>query len=271
MKVIDFHVHLPARSPKKTQGNPFYDYFSSTADALRYARHAGVDGMVFTTMDGVWCDTQEELDSANQEVLELYESDPEFLYPGVQIHPAYLECSKKWLKIFHDKGLMWVGELVHYREKRGPYDRKEWMELFHICHKYGMVVQLHGDASIITLAKKLPELRIVNSHITIENLPELATYPNIMIDVSGNAGGIRLGPMEAALKYFGADRVIFGTDFIAFQIEAFLCRAKQAFSKPADYKKIMSENLMRLLTGNGGITPFQKDLQREKNNVCSAG
>ena len=259
MKIIDAHVHLPSKTPKKTLGNPFYDYFSSPGEAVDYAKKAGIGGMVFTTMDGVFCDTQEELESANQEVLELYESDPEFLYPGVQIHPAYPECSEKWIKIYHDRGFRLVGEVIHYRDNRGPYDQESWMKLFYICHELGMIVQLHEHPSIMTVAQKLPDLPIICSHIPMEILPELAACPNMMIDVSGLVGGIRLGPMEAALKYFGADRVLFGTDFIAFQIEAFLCRAKEAFPNRAEYQKIMSDNVINLLTIDDAAKPFKRN------------
>ena len=58
--------------------------------------------------------------------------------------------------------------------------------------------------------KRLPDLKIVNSHIDEKLLPGLAECPNVMLDVSGFAGGLRFQSMESALREFGPDRLLFG-------------------------------------------------------------
>ncbi len=248
MTIFDAHTHLPSRNRSKTTENPYLLHFPDYHAAVRYAKNAGIDGMVFNTIEGVWCDTAEELESANREALEIYESDPGFFYPGVSIHPAFPEISIEWIKRFRNAGFLWVGELVHYRGQ-GDYDRTEWMKLFRICCDYEMTVQLHESRSVPRLARLLPELRIVQSHITIQDLPEAAACPNVMLDVSGAQGGLKFGAMEAALRHFGPERILFGTDFMIYQIEAFKLRAEQAFPDLEIRQKICAGNLRKILPG----------------------
>ena len=180
--ILDSHVHLPSSNHAKENEEAFLRYFPDRRTAVDYLRRTGTGGIIFTTWEGVWSDTEQELDSANAEVLEIQETDPGFFYPGASIHPAFPEASIRWLEIFRKKGLVWVGELVHYRANRGDYDNPAWMKLFEVCRDFSMIVQLHASPSVIRLAKRLPDLKIVNSHIDEKLLPGLAECPNVMLD-----------------------------------------------------------------------------------------
>ena len=159
--ILDSHVHLPSANHAKEADGAFVSYFPDWRAAFDYSRRTGIDGMIFTTWEGVWADTGEELESANREVLAIHACDRR-LYPGVSIHPAFPACSEKWLKRFREQGFVWVGELVHYRANRGDYDSPEWLRLFELAGELGMIVQLHVSPSVIRLAKRLPELKIIN-------------------------------------------------------------------------------------------------------------
>lgn len=255
--ILDSHVHLPSSNHAKENEEAFLRYFPDRRTAVDYLRRTGTGGIIFTTWEGVWSDTEQELDSANAEVLEIQETDPGFFYPGASIHPAFPEASIRWLEIFRKKGLVWVGELVHYRANRGDYDNPAWMKLFEVCRDFGMIVQLHASPSVIRLAKRLPDLKIVNSHIDEKLLPGLAECPNVMLDVSGFAGGLRLNAMESARREFGPDRLLFGTDFTVYEPEAFLLRSRNAFPDPEEREKLYSKNLLALLASAGAANPFQ--------------
>ena len=82
---IDAHVHLPY--PRDFGRHCSETLFRDVSEAVKLARGAGVTGMVFTTWLGVFCDTAEEVDAANRDALEFYGTMPEYLYPGVVIHP----------------------------------------------------------------------------------------------------------------------------------------------------------------------------------------
>ena len=131
------------------------------------------------------------------------------------------------------------------------------MKLFEVCRDFGMIVQLHASPSVIRLAKRLPDLKIVNSHIDEKLLPELAECSNVMLDISGFAAGLRLNAMESARRKFGPDRLLFGTDFTVYEPEAFLLRSRNAFPDPEEREKLYSKNLLALLASAGAANPFQ--------------
>ena len=68
--ILDSHVHLPSSNHAKENEEAFLRYFPDRRTAVDYLRRTGTGGIIFTTWEGVWSDTEQELDSANAEVLE---------------------------------------------------------------------------------------------------------------------------------------------------------------------------------------------------------
>ncbi len=229
--------------------------FRDVYEAIAFARSAGVSGMVFNTWLGVFADTPEELEAANRDALALYDEMPEYLYPGAVIDPRMSELSLEWLRRFHRRGLRWVGELVPYRSKI-DFDHPDWKRLFARCEEYGMIVQLHNSEGVIALAGQMPGLKIVCSHLTPEWLDALASHPNVFLDLSGVNGGLRPGLMERALTAFGAERLLWATDYTAFDPACFVARAERAFPDREVRRRIFSGNLRELLSAAGGIPMF---------------
>lgn len=253
--LIDAHVHLP--SPHVDKSQDFERNFPDVESAVARLRKAGVSGIVFNTVQGVFCDTARDIDTANREALVLHESDPGFYYPGAVVHPEFPELSLKWLAKFRDRGLFWVGELLPYHCGI-EFDRDEWTRLFEECGKHGHVVQLHNSPGIVPVARRFPGLKIVCSHITPTWLPELAGCPNIMLDMSGAVAGSRLNAMEDAARHFGTDRLLWGTDFIVYDPDCFKVRACNAFPRHEDREKIFSGNIIRLINSLGGVRAFSR-------------
>ncbi len=235
MKPLDCHVHLPADERERIE-------------AVRYAKQAGVGGMIFNIPGG-------PLDAVNRRVLEAHESDPAFLYPAAAIHPAQPEESAKWLERFRERGLMWVGELLS--SPGAEFDSPGWLTVFEECRRHGHIVQLHGTPDVLRLAERLPGLKIVQSHLTTrfwppmnEELAAVSRYPEVMLDISG-FGGLRRGGLELALKLFGPDRILFGTDFTVYGPELFMLRVNQACPEPELREKVYRGNLLKLLASSG--------------------
>ena len=180
---------------------------------------------------------------------------PEYLYPGVVIHPRAVKTSLAWLDRFRERGLVWVGELVPYRCGI-DFDRPEWTPLFERCRDNGQIVQLHNSAGVVALAERMSELNIVCAHITAEWLAPLAALPNVRLDLSGANGGLRLGSMESALAAFGPERLLWATDYTAFDPACFVTRLERAVPDPAMRRKIGSGNLLRLLASAGSVPAF---------------
>lgn len=245
--IIDSHTHMP--SPEWGKHECF---FKSVASAVGYLRKAGVDRAVFNTWQGVLAETADDLNTANAQALELYRKYPDFLYPGAVIHPLFPEESRNWLNRFRDAGLMWVGELVHY--KCGlEFAEPPWLKLFEYCASSGHVIQLHNSEKIIDVAAEFPDMPIVCSHINIPLLDSLAQKENIRLDISGGCGGLAVGAIEAALKAFGIERLLFGTDFTNYEPEVFIGRVKSAVPNNKDKEKIYSQNIIKLLAQAGSL------------------
>ncbi len=253
--LIDCHVHLP--SPEVSKGHSAEGNFQNVAEAADCLKKCGIDGIIFNMWRGVYADSGEDVEIANEQALRLFEADPGFHYPGLVIHPRFPDVSEKWLERFWRRGLMWVGELVDYR-CRVDFGRPEWMRLLEKCRKNGQIVQLHGGLGVMEVARARPDLKIVCSHIFPELLQDLAAFPNLWLDLSGSESGPRIGRMEMALKYFGPDRLLWGTDFQVFDPEVFIVRAKNAFPDPDLQAKVFSGNLLRLLASAGSAPAFQK-------------
>jgi len=243
--LIDAHTHMPSA------GMEIYSPINETvADAVRYLRDAGTDAAIFTTWQGVFATTAEELEQGNADALKLAREFDGFLYPGASIHPAFPEESLRWLARFRDLGYKWVGELVHYRL---PYHYTDpaFLRLCEACAAHGHILQAHLDEELIEVARRFPDMPVVISHIDTALCPRQAEAPNIRLDISGGAGGLHIGAMEAAYQAFGADRLLYGTDFTGYEPRGFQVRLEMAVPNPAEREKVRWKNVVKLLEQAG--------------------
>ena len=160
------------------------------------------------------------------------------------INPLFPEVSVTWLTRVRDLGLRWVGELL----PTCPFADARFLKLFESCAKHGHIVQLHNTADVKMVAAKFPELPVVCAHIPEENeCRQLAALTNVWMDVSGNNGGLKLGGLETARDTLGADRLLYGTDFTAYEPRGFMARVNAVFPAVEDQAKLYHRNIVRLL------------------------
>jgi len=251
--LIDTHTHMP--SPGMEIYAPIND---TVAKAVRYLRDAGTDAAIFTPWRAVFAESAEDLEQGNAEALALAKEYDGFLYPGATIHPAFPERSLEWLARFRDLGYKWVGELVPYKLPYS-YTDQEFLRLAEVCAEHGHILQAHLDEGLIAVAKRFPELTVVNSHIDMAACPRQAAAPNLWLDISGGTGGLYMGGIEAAYQAFGADRLLFGTDFTGYEPRAFQVRLEAAVPDPTDREKIRWQNIVRLLEQAGSRLIIPRD------------
>ena len=247
--VFDAHTHMPSEG-----WSGHTSWIGTVVKAVDYLKAAGTDAALFNTWQGVLAETEEDLDQGNAAALELAEKYEGFLYPGACIHPAFSEASRRWLKHFRDQGHLWVGELVNYRK---PYNYIDFafMELVADCARHGHVLQLHSHEDIYEVASRFPDLNVVCAHIQTEVCTRLAELPNVWLDISGSAGGLCVGSIETAYEAFGADRLLYGTDFTGYEPRSYHVRLETAVPSAADRDKILSKNILRLLDIVGSHRP----------------
>jgi predicted TIM-barrel fold metal-dependent hydrolase len=239
--IFDAHTHMPS------EGWPGHQsWFTTAAEAVTYLKRAGTDAALFNTWQGVFASSESDLDQGNAAALELSNRYAGFLYPGACIHPSFPDVSRKWLEHFRGLGHLWVGELVNYKT---PYNYRDeaFMNLAADCASYGHILQLHNHPDVCLVASRFPGLQVVCSHIDLELCPRLAALPNVWLDISGFAGGLNIGAIEAAYKAFGPDRLLYGTDFTGYEPRAFQVRLEVAVPVPEHRERIQGGNLLRLL------------------------
>jgi len=243
--LIDAHTHMPS------VGMEIYSPINETVEkAVCYLREAGTDAAIFTPWRGVFATTAQELEQGNAEALALAREYDGFLYPGATIHPAFPDLSLEWLARFRDLGYRWVGELVHYKLPY-RYTDPAFLSLCEVLAEHGHILQAHLDEELIEVARRLPDMPVVISHISTELLDRQAAMPNVWLDISGGVGGLQIGALEAACRAFGADRLLYGTDFTGYEPRAFQARLEVVIPDAAERKKVRGQNVVKLLERAG--------------------
>jgi predicted TIM-barrel fold metal-dependent hydrolase len=247
--IFDSHVHLPSEG-----WDGHKPWIRTVARAVAELKATGADAVLFNMWQGVFAETERDLEEANAEALALADTHAGFLFPGACLHPAFPAVSLAWLARFRERGFRWVGELVPYR-KPYRYLDPAFLELAAECERQGHVLQLHGHGDIPILASYFPRLPVVCSHISVDLLPRLAEQPNVWLDISGGAGGLQLGCIEQARDVLGADRLLYGTDFTGYDPRCFQTRLRAAVPDAEERERIFSGNLLRLLEQAGSRRP----------------
>ena len=249
--MIDCHTHVCQPG--------WGDYacaFRTVAEEVDYMRAAGTDATISSTLQGVQSLTKADVNAANEESLRLVREYDGFLYPGAVLHPAFPDVSREWLARFRDQGLLWVGELKSCKKECCNYTDKPFLALFEECARRGHIVQVHAFDDVAEVAARFPEMPVVFSHIHVDKLARLAEQPNVWQDISGGGGGLHIGTLETAYEAFGAERLLYGTDFPAYEPRAFLARLDVAIRDPAERRMVLAENLIGLLDRAGSRAIF---------------
>lgn len=252
MFIIDSHNHLCKNAGK------LYNFSDTPADMIGELRSGGISGTIFCPVDGTMCKSVDDLTAGNTEALELFDAYSDYLYPGVGLHPDFFEQSCYWLDKFCERNLVWTGENLSYHTNI-LFDDERWMKLFRICNERNLIVQLHNAPEVVKLAKALPELTIIGSHLNPDVIPQLVDLKNVYLDISGMHGGLCRNSLIRAREMFGAERLLFGTDYPGYDFLPFIERVKRDFSV-AEQEMVFSGNVLKLLKEHGAREAFGRML-----------
>ena len=242
MEIFDAHTHIGSFGWEGYRGD-----FSSADEAINELRTCGVIRACTVPWRAVLCETEADLDAGNAEALSLRERFPEFIYPGVVIDFRWPARSLFWLKTFQQEGLRLVGELVpKSAEGENPFTHPAWRELFDAVEEAGMCLQLHNTTGTAKVAKAHPRLQIIGSHLPPSVLPELVALPNVVLDISGYQGGLCLHSLDKAREAFGAERLLFGTDYDGYDPRPFIMRVQRAFTE-AEQRLVFRGNFKTII------------------------
>ena len=260
-EIIDFHTH-----PFLTNNTNICLYKNSTIfstdNTLKLLTQLGVSkicGSVISVSDtrtptNIW----ERLKSYNDEALKLAEVFNGKYYPGLHIHPDFLEESIKEIDRFYLKGYKLIGELTPYlhcyTNKANAYNEKNMQEILDYASQKSMILNIHPstDDDMDLLMKNHPNLIVVGAHpnegeIIKRHILRAKKYKNYYIDVSGS-GIARYGCAKHLVDEVGAEKVLFGSDYPICNMQMYVDSIKNDLLLSNDEKRlILSENAKKLL------------------------
>ena len=219
-EIIDFHTH-PFLLPKQNICSHIeYCNMSveNTVDVLKKLGISKICGsVVCETADGenVW----EKIKCNNDSALALAEQYNGFYIPGFHIHPDFLDESFAEIKRMHQKGIRLIGELVPYMDGWSDFSSENFSALLDEAGRKNMIVSFHsmGEDEMDKMVKSHPDVIFVAAHpgeyhSFMRHVERMKMSENYYLDLSGY-GMFRYGMLRHAIDAFGADRILFGSDY----------------------------------------------------------
>lgn len=220
-EIIDFHTHPFATA--ETNICVHKDYCNMTADetikVFKKLNVSKICGSVISIRPDEIKSDWKEIKKNNDTALELKKVYGDFYIPGFHIHPAYQEESVSEIKRMDKLGIKLIGELVPYLDGWKDYSSPEFSELLKEAGKHNMIVSFHsmGDDEMDEMVKKHSDVIFVAAHpgeyaSFMRHVERMKYSENYYLDLSGT-GIFRYGMLRHAIDAFGADRILFGSDY----------------------------------------------------------
>lgn len=155
----------------------------------------------------------------NDIALELRERYNGFYIPGFHVHSDYVEQSIAEIERMYKLGVNLIGELVPYIDGWKNYASEEFSVILDEAGKRNMIVSLHSQENdeMDEMVKRHKDVIFVAAHPGeygdfMRHVERMKYSENYYLDVSGY-GIFRYGMLRHAVDVFGADRILFGSDF----------------------------------------------------------
>lgn len=219
-EIIDFHTH-----PFMHENNNICshtEYCNMSADrTVEIFKNLGVSRICGSVID--MKNTYEsylcKMKANNDEALRLRNYYKGFYVPGFHVHPDYVEESINEIRRMNKEGVKLMGELVPYADGWDDYSCEAFSEILDEAAKYNMVVNLHSMSldAMDKMVERHKDIVFVAAHPgeyddVMRHLERMKMSENYYIDVSGY-GIFRYGMLKHVVDCFGADRVLFGSDY----------------------------------------------------------
>lgn len=227
MHIVDCHCHIyPDKiAAKAVEGiGAFYDLpmscFGTFDDAMARYRKAGIDrAVVFSVATSV-----AQVGSINRFIAGLVEnSNGAFTGLGA-LHPDS-PTQKEDVDGLVALGLK--GVKLHHDVQGFRLDDPRCMRIYALLEERGLPLLLHtGDVRydnsnpnrLKPILNAFPDLTVIGAHFGgwsrwADSAEELAGYPNLYVDCSSSLYALTPETARDIVRAYGADRVLFGTDY----------------------------------------------------------
>lgn len=221
-EIFDFHTH-PYIDPKGNRGiYPHLLGLDTPEDLVADLARSGITGFAGSVLAG-FDPTGDftQVKRVNDEALALRRRIGDVYYPGIHIHPDFVDESCAEIDRAAAAGFCLIGELVHYAFGWELSHPGMLPILEHALSK-NMILSLHVSggqdiAGAAALADRFPQLPIILAHPgdgprPRQHVEAMKNRKNMAIDLSGG-GLFRYGTLTYLVRELGAERVLFGTDY----------------------------------------------------------
>ncbi len=220
-EIIDFHTHPFVDEKTNICWHREFCNMSkdNTIDVFKKLGVSKICGSVIENSLSNTASGWDKIKSSNDTALKLWEYYGDFYVPGFHIHPDFVEESLKEIDCMHQKGIKLIGELVPYLDGWSDYSCEEFSVLLDSAGKHNMIVSFHsmGDDEMDKMVKEHPDVIFVAAHpgeytSFMRHVERMKYSENYYLDLSGT-GIFRYGMLRHAIDAFGADRILFGSDY----------------------------------------------------------
>ncbi|MFO0954659.1 MAG: amidohydrolase family protein [Isosphaeraceae bacterium] len=273
--VVDVHVHpFPVRAPGDRGPRGAADVL------LRNADRAGVTKMVLMNIGTTWS-TSPEPDAfrkANDDCLRVRDLAPDRFVPFCYVNPLHTKESLAEMdRCIAGHGMfglkLWVALKASDRRVHEVVEKTVALDVPVLQHAWikaeGNQPGESGPEDIAALARAVPHARIIMGHlggVALRGIEFLIDLPNVTVETGGSDP--ETGIVEAAVRRLGTRRVIFGSDATGRNFGTQLAKVTGAKISTEAKKRILWDNLARLLPERagvkplGGTGPLEEDLAR---------
>lgn len=152
------------------------------------------------------------------------------------------------------------GVKLHPDIQQFQADETRAMRIYEMCEERGLPVLIHagdyrfdnsGPRRIANVLRTFPQLKLVAAHLggwsqwdeALELLPQ---FPNVMVDTSSSFPFLTMERARQIIRMYGAERVMFGTDYPMWVQQPDLAFMEQLGLTDAEYERIWWKNCAQL-------------------------
>lgn len=258
--IVDCHCHIyPEKiAAKAVEGiGSFYDIQmvcgGTVADMLEAEKSAGVTHcMVFSVAT-----TVKQVQSINNFIASEVEKSNGFMTGLGTLHPDSTDVLGD---IEHLVSLGLKGVKFHPDFQKFAIDEERCFKIYEACEKRGLPILFHtGDTrynysnpeQVKPILEAFPKLTVIGAHLGgwsmwDKAVDELKDYENLLVDCSSALYAISPEKATEVIRAYGADRVLFATDYPMWDPKGELERFNKLSLTEEEKEKILYKNAVKL-------------------------
>jgi predicted TIM-barrel fold metal-dependent hydrolase len=276
--IVDIHTHLFSKDVRENRGNYFtaesafrllYESpkskIVSAEETIASMDEDGVDVSVVFGFPWRSLDTARENNDAVAEAVARF---PSRLVGFCCLDPTVPGAEEEVVRCL-DAGFSGVGELAFYESGIGERALDRLSPIMDICRERDVPVMIHTNepvghlypgktpntlAEIYCLVKRFSENRIILAHwgaglffYTLLKKEVSEALARVWVDTAASPFLYRAEIYPLATKVFGAEKILFGTDFPLLRPGRYFKEIDQSGVTDLDRKKILGENARQVL------------------------